>query len=890
MARKRTRIVDSPEEGEAPEEPAKRARDEQAQGDDDEEPEPMRAFMPRPQEYDDYGEGLPDAEPAGRGPALSSSEPQSSGWDSDEEGPKRAAGSGWDSDEEHAAPPAHVYSAAYGHAAPDDDEEAPLPPAFSSFQFDSYGSASGSTPAGAEEGGEGARGGSDEYEVYEESGRVVPIPQQPEEGGEAAEERRSPQRSPERSPEGPAGSPAAGEGEEEDEAAAQRRRGEEASRRLAAQDSIMEPNVLASVRDFVKAGGNPNDVVRNLSGSYTGLASMCNLVSSWISKAEAEGGSAPGLGGEGRAPGDALIVSLLERLATERFDPKRVDTLFTEGAAAPTWLFELLEYPEWRSLLYKLADDPPNRSCLMLAFCIRKISEQAGSGSSSRGGGEGGAGRHDGRPARQGDRGGGAGGAGARGGEEAIASVATAAAFFSIFNGALKRGLAVLWDLPPDGTAYPAHLAELGRLCCHSEAGYALSQALLQRLAALPGGDRLRRVAQELEARAAEEAAVRGGSAARERLRTVRLCAAPAWAPQRPSHAEAASAVASMLASGRTTPGDVLKLHALYCTPGRAPPPVQLLRDPEVVGLLTADLFASTRPMSEAHREKALELLAHAACARDTRTWEGPAPEGPASGSEDPGDRAEAAAALREAQAICARGPYALLTVPGSADALAGLCERPVVGWAVCAWLQPTLGDPGYTASASSAQATPTFAFLLGAIADRHPLLRPRVLDLLSAPLEDRGGAAAASAPAAAFDFGEAESDAMMEVRTKRQLLDAVLLLLCRGHALPVLAWLERRAAAARLDRSLLRYFLSRLLSLVEAPYSPAFASALLRTLATPEALEALQGSTAVPLVSRLVSALSLPAAGGYGTPDPALRLGQAEAAALRTLAARYND
>ena len=35
------------------------------------------------------------------------------------------------------------------------------------------------------------------------------------------------------------------------------------------------------------------------------------------------------------------------------FDPKKADAIFAEEGETPSWLAELIEYPTWRSLIYR---------------------------------------------------------------------------------------------------------------------------------------------------------------------------------------------------------------------------------------------------------------------------------------------------------------------------------------------------------------------------------------------------------------------------------------------------------------------------------------------------------------------------------------------------------
>jgi hypothetical protein len=51
---------------------------------------------------------------------------------------------------------------------------------------------------------------------------------------------------------------------------------------LSEPDAIMQPNIQGTVKEFVKQGGKPEDVVRALSSGYKGTAEACNLLSLWM--------------------------------------------------------------------------------------------------------------------------------------------------------------------------------------------------------------------------------------------------------------------------------------------------------------------------------------------------------------------------------------------------------------------------------------------------------------------------------------------------------------------------------------------------------------------------------------------------------------------------------
>ena len=48
------------------------------------------------------------------------------------------------------------------------------------------------------------------------------------------------------------------------------------------------------------------------------------------------------------------------------FDPKKADAIFAEEGETPSWLAELIDFPTWRSLIYRSVG---NKSINQVSFC-----------------------------------------------------------------------------------------------------------------------------------------------------------------------------------------------------------------------------------------------------------------------------------------------------------------------------------------------------------------------------------------------------------------------------------------------------------------------------------------------------------------------------------------
>lgn len=103
-------------------------------------------------------------------------------------------------------------------------------------------------------------------------------------------------------------------------------------------------------------------MIELLSKNYLAVAQMANLMAEWLILAGAEINVV-----------QQQVENHLHDMILKTFDPKKADAIFAEEGETPSWLAELIEYPTWRSLIYRLAEDYPD--CLMLNFTIKLISD-----------------------------------------------------------------------------------------------------------------------------------------------------------------------------------------------------------------------------------------------------------------------------------------------------------------------------------------------------------------------------------------------------------------------------------------------------------------------------------------------------------------------------------
>ena len=127
---------------------------------------------------------------------------------------------------------------------------------------------------------------------------------------------------------------------------------------------------------YFRHGGAPDQVIELLSDNYMAIAQTATLMADWLILTGVE-------------PADVvnMIVQHLQTLIEKHFEPKKADSIFEAGGVnidflyreqfmlifvlfkVPSWLTDMTEHMNWRSMIYKLAEEYPN--CLMLNFTIK---------------------------------------------------------------------------------------------------------------------------------------------------------------------------------------------------------------------------------------------------------------------------------------------------------------------------------------------------------------------------------------------------------------------------------------------------------------------------------------------------------------------------------------
>ncbi len=320
-------------------------------------------------------------------------------------------------------------------------------------------------------------------------------------------------------------------------------------KRFGSSDFIMEPEIFTQLKRYFQAGGNPEQVIDLLSKNYIAVAQMANLMAEWLILAGAE-----------ITQVQQRVENHLRDMILKTFDPKKADAIFAEEGETPSWLDDLIGFPTWRSLIYRLAEDYPD--CLMLNFTIKLISDAGFQGE--------------------------------------ITSISTAAQQIEVFSRILKTS--VITFLQSDEDSIASNMSECAKMICHGQHTYVYAQVLLSVISyENKGGHIIKRLQEEIQKQA---------QADDHDVTPITMALTTGF-----QHTRAVQALQSMLSRNALNPADIVVLHRLYTA--NDPPPVDLIRIPQFLELLIDALFKKGSKINQEHKSKYIYLLAYASSVCD---------------------------------------------------------------------------------------------------------------------------------------------------------------------------------------------------------------------------------------------------------------------------------
>ncbi|KAK3862731.1 hypothetical protein Pcinc_031435 [Petrolisthes cinctipes] len=334
----------------------------------------------------------------------------------------------------------------------------------------------------------------------------------------------------------------------------------------------------------------------------------------------------------------------------------------------------------------------------------------------------------------------------------------------------------------PEDTRHRA-VVEFAKMVCHGQHTYIYAQVMLQILSQeSKGGNNIRRLQQEITKYAINKCL---------NVTPIQLALNGAMA-----HPRAAQALAPMLARNALNPADITVLFKLYTS--QDPPPVDLIRIPQLLELLIDALFKPGSKVNQEHKTKYFYLLGYSAS-----VYENPK-KGNRARQVIRDDLKPTQQAIEKVHNICQGGKSAMELI-AEINTLYQCIRFPVVSVGLVRWIECVVNEPSYFKLCT--ESTPTHLALLDEVVSIHPLLHQRVLALLVDLFES--------------EFQDLEILVQLELR--KMLLDRMVNLLSRGCVLPVMKYIKNCSTKGDTDISLIRYFVREVLEIIAPPYTVEF-------------------------------------------------------------------
>lgn len=331
------------------------------------------------------------------------------------------------------------------------------------------------------------------------------------------------------------------------------------------------------------------------------------------------------------------------------------------------------------------------------------------------------------------------------------------------------------------------NMTEFCRMICHGEHTYLYSQAILYLLSKdSKGAANIKRLSQEVAKYAQQN---------RHDATPITMSLMGTAA-----HPRIHSALSSMLSKNYLNPADMTTLYKEYQTSD--PPQVSLIRIPLFIDLIIDSLFKPGSRINPEHRPKYIYLLSYAVSVVEQIK----------KGNRRAINRDHlefTLSAIDKVATICQekKGSIELLC---EVNTLYQFIKIPVVAMGILRWVKYTVSEPSYFQL--STDHTPIHLALLDEICIHHNTLHEKVLELL-------------------IDLMEIEPEDMevlQQLQVKRVIIDRMVHLVSRNYVIPVVKHMRKCWQKQDTDVSLIRYFVTEVLEIIEPPYSQEFIHNLL--------------------------------------------------------------
>lgn len=286
-----------------------------------------------------------------------------------------------------------------------------------------------------------------------------------------------------------------------------------------------------------------------------------------------------------------------------------------------------------------------------------------------------------------------------------------------------------------------------------------------------------------------------------------------------------------MLVKNSLNPADITVLYKEYTASD--PPPVDLLRIPQLLDLLLDALFRPGSKVHPEHKPKYIYLLAYSSAVFEQGIG------GKKGGSRKHVNKDELKTtlqAIEKVNVVCSQkmGHAELLSEVGTLYNC--IKVSPVVALGITAWVRYTVTDKTYFEL--STDHTPIHLALLDEVTACHVMLHQKVLDLLIT----------------LFEAPQDSLDVLVYMEVKKMLIDRMVHLLSKGCTVPVITYIKSCWQKQETDVSLIRYFVSEVLDIISPPYTQDFVSLFLPLVENEEVTGNMRNDNETQLVSQFTS------------------------------------
>ena len=599
----------------------------------------------------------------------------------------------------------------------------------------------------------------------------------------------------------------------------------QAKEALGRPDSVLEPNCMTHVTEVVTADdGNPQNAIAALIDNYQGQSAVCGLLGKWVTDLRAADNRRTTKSSSSSLKD--LIQNLIHRIVHETFTKEAGDGILGLSKKDASFLEDMMDAPRWRKLLIELSAMSQYKDSAVLLYCLKAISK--------------------------------------RGHHREIARRVNQSEHFAVFNAMLSSELAVIARLavaaegdPASSIALDEIVNDLKRACTSTSYTYLYSLELLKQLQrqdgdqsprfqrALRKWERLRECLEAVMIDPTTSAALAGSSPLfRKRRLDVALTVSDLY-QQKKAKGENGGSLESALLNllRRYAIGiqiddaalDPLLPTGLNSREASARVGSMIIQHPVAVEALLSYLYkpGSSRVTLTIVKNKCARLLALAVVAAEKKK----AVDETSNSFELSDDLAVSRHILQGSQ-LCEQMESMVSFLvsekpdPKSLSPGQKLCSlafsSPVVARGIAIWANAFTRGPEFASSASFPTLSVSILSLLRLLCIWQPFTRRLVLDTTLAFLRH-------SNPDVSYQKVTA---------IKEQSLRVLIFLVIHGEVVPVMDSVASRlehSGASELDASLVRYFVTGLLQVIQPPVSLTFVRAFGKLLLTSRCTDAVK-------------------------------------------------